>query len=662
MSDKPKDASAPAQVTRRDFVNGTLVGAGAALLGMASPGELRAAEKQTGPVHIPGQTIGSYLTGLGPDWTGPGGIGDYAACNGDTANVVNVCHGGIRDDEFESRLRSAPDTGERPDLIIVGCGIAGLSAAWAYRKERPSASVLMLDNKPIFGGEAKQNEFEVDGYHLTAPQGSTGIVVPFRNAKQADMWSPFSKELGFPDEFVFQKPQGLSRNIEVPQDVFSPMDIGWWRADMGYYYDGKGWVINPWRNGFKDAPIPESAKLTLLLTHSYRTPPRRTDWKQWLDSMTYLEFLRNVVGISTQDLPHVTRYLNPVAASMGCGLGADVISAYSAYNFLQPGVIGYYRYENGGVDPADEVYLATFPGGNSGTARCFLKKIMPAALKGEYRLSDILNSPVQWEQLDKPNEPVRMRLSSTVLSIVHEGSPESAKGVVVTYIREGRLYKARAKAAVVCSQQHVNKHICRDLGSEQRDAMGAFNHAPMLVINVAVRNWRFLERLGIAAARWFDSDGLGWWISLRRNLDIPGQVTQPLDPGKPFVFTMYNPFPLPGVPYPKQCVAARMEMFSMRYAQIEAAVKARFTKMFGDYGFDAERDIAGIITNRQGHAYFVGPPGFFFGKNGKPAPKDVISRGYGRLFFGHSELSGAQMWENAAAEGARAARQSLERT
>ena len=46
-------------ITRRDFVGGTLLGAGATLLGMASPGEVRA------------QTSASKMTGLGPEWTGP---------------------------------------------------------------------------------------------------------------------------------------------------------------------------------------------------------------------------------------------------------------------------------------------------------------------------------------------------------------------------------------------------------------------------------------------------------------------------------------------------------------------------------------------------------------------------------------------------------------
>ena len=637
------------QCTRRDFVGGTLLGTGAALLGMAAPAVVRKAQAQTVP---------SPMTGLGPEWTGPGGIGDYSHSNGNTHEVVNAAHAGVRNQQWDAMLRAAKDTGEHPDVLIVGCGIAGLSAAWAYCKERPSASVLLLDQHPIFGGEAKQNEFLVDGHHLTAPQGATGIVVPFSKAKEVGMWSHFSKDLGFPDEFQYQKPTGLTKPILVPEDAWTPMHIGWQRSDTGFYFEGKGWVKNPWRDGFRHAPISEAAKKALVDLDLFRTPPRRDDWESWLDSMTYQQFLKDVVGIDDAVMPEVVRYLNPMTAAMGCGLGADIISAYSAYNFLQPGVVGYYRYQNGGADPTDTVYLASFPGGHAGTARHFLKKIMPAALLGEYKMADILNSPVQWDQLDRPQERVRMRLSATVVSVIHEGPPESAKNVVATYLRGGKLFKVRAKAAILCGQQHVNRHICRDISPEYREAMGAFHHAPILTVNVALRNWKFLERLGIASARWFD--GIGWWASLRRNLEIPGQVTQPLDPSKPTVLTMYNPFPLPGVPFPQQCTAARMQMFAMSYAQIDTAVREQFTKMFGDQGFDAQRDIAGLITNRWGHAYVVDPPGFFFGKDGKSAPKDVLRKRFGRLTFGHSELSGAQMWETAAGEGERAAQQALE--
>jgi spermidine dehydrogenase len=650
MPVKKEDAEiANIEITRRDFVGGALLGAGSALLGMDSPAAVRASMPQSSPLP---------LTDLGPDWTGPGGIGDYAHSNGNTHEVVNAAHGAIRNHDRENQLAGAQDAGAAFDLIVVGCGISGLAAAYVYCKERPTSSVLMLDQHPIFGGEAKQNEFDVNGYHLTAPQGSTGIVVPFSRAKDAGMFTHFVNDLDFPSEFEFQKPTGLSKDILVPHDAWCPMHIGWEQSDTGFFYEGSGWSRNPWRNGFKSTPLAERSRHAMLEMDLFRTPPVRSDWAQWLDSITYEQFLKDTLGLGGQELKDITAYINPVAAAEGCGLGTDVISAYSAYNFLLPGVIGYYRYQNGGIDPTDEIYLASFPGGNAGTARCFLKKILPNAFKGEYRLADILNSPVQWEQLDRGNQPVRMRLSSTVLKVEHSDHSDSPRGVTVTYLKGGKLFRVRAKGVICATQQHVNRNICRGLPEEYRAAMATFHHAPMLTVNVAVRHWKYLEQLGIASARWFE--GFGWWLSLRRNLEIDGQVTMPLDPSKPFVFSLYNPFPLPGLPFPEQCTAARMKLFTMSYRDIETGVRQQFQKMFGEYGFNERRDIAGIIANRWGHAYVVDPPGFFFGHDGKPAAKDVIRKRYGRMAFSHSELSGQQMWETAAEEGERAAKQMLE--
>ncbi|MCY4339445.1 MAG: twin-arginine translocation signal domain-containing protein, partial [Gammaproteobacteria bacterium] len=55
-------------ITRRDFIGSALLGTGAGLLYANAPGLVRNADAQT--LDIP-------LTGVGPDWTGPGGIGDY---------------------------------------------------------------------------------------------------------------------------------------------------------------------------------------------------------------------------------------------------------------------------------------------------------------------------------------------------------------------------------------------------------------------------------------------------------------------------------------------------------------------------------------------------------------------------------------------------------
>jgi len=134
-------------------------------------------------------------------------------------------------------------------------------------------------------------------------------------------------------------------------------------------------------------------------------------------------------------------------------------------------VNGYYRYQTGGADPTDTMYVASFPGGNAGIARHFLKKILPARSRASIGWRTFSTVPVQWDELDKANEPVRMRLASTVVHVVHEGAPDSAKGVVVTYSRGGKLYRVRAKATILCGQQHVNRHICRDIPSHYREAM-----------------------------------------------------------------------------------------------------------------------------------------------------------------------------------------------
>ncbi len=636
-----------AAISRRDFVGMTLLGSGAALLAAVAPGVISTASAQT---------VNAPLTGLDASWTGPGGIGDYAASNGNTHEVLNAAHGRLRNGDLMASLDAASNTGETFDLLVVGAGISGLSSAYTFHHQRPNGRVLLLDQHPVFGGEAKQNEFEVDGVHLWAPQGSTGMVFPLNRAKEHNFFSDFYDELDFPREFEFQQPRNLTtRELLVPGDMWGPMHIQWEAADIGYFFESKGFVKNMWRDGLRHTPWSDKERLDFMTAELFRTPNRRPDWERWLDSMTYSQYLRDHAGV---DCPAFEQYISPVTAAMGCGLGSDVISAYSAFNYMAPGPVAQGRdLAKGLADPADQVYLVTLPGGNASIARRLVQKMVPGSFKGK-RLSELLLDRIHFAALDRPGNAVRLRLSSTVVAVKHEGDPARAKRVTVWYERGGRLYRVSAKGVVLASQQHVNRHLCRDIPQALLDAMATFHHAPMLTVNVALRNWRFLDKLGISCARWFE--GFGWWTGLRRNVFIDGRETMPLDPNKPVVLTQYNPFLLPGLAFPQQCTSARMQLFGLSFADIEAAVRAQFTKMFSSAGFDASRDIAGITTNRWGHAYAVAPPGFFFGRNGQSAPRDLLRQRYYRIAFSHSELSGAQMWETAADEGQRAAHQLIE--
>src|SRR5437868_12387895 len=123
-------------ITRRDFVNGTLAAGAGMLLGARAPVTLPEADD---------------------DWTGYGGVGDYARSNGNTHDVMTVAHA-MRDGQFERA--SVVDTGETYDVAIVGGGLSGLAAAVCSQKREGGRS-LVLANHALFGGEATRNEFPV---------------------------------------------------------------------------------------------------------------------------------------------------------------------------------------------------------------------------------------------------------------------------------------------------------------------------------------------------------------------------------------------------------------------------------------------------------------------------------------------------------------------
>ena len=68
------------------------------------------------------------------------------------------------------------DSGESYDLVVVGGGLSGLSAAWFYRqKVGPEARILILDNHDDFGGHAKRNEFHQQNRMLLGHGGTINI-------------------------------------------------------------------------------------------------------------------------------------------------------------------------------------------------------------------------------------------------------------------------------------------------------------------------------------------------------------------------------------------------------------------------------------------------------------------------------------------------------
>ena len=592
---------------RRDFLNSTLLASGAALLGGLTPLNLLAE----------------------PDWKGFSGIGDYAQSNGNTYNVMSAGHA-IRDHRFDRRPQEVIGTGDLFDCVVVGGGISGLAAALFFTRAQPGRTCLVLDNHPIFGGEAKRNEFDVDGHRLMVHQGSAACFPPL----DTDPLSGFYASIDIDwSQFHYQDQTGPAHKLNI-----QPAPYGVGGPTSGFYFGPKFghpkgvWIRDPWGTRLNGAPISDQVKRELLgmreadrkpfSAHHHQPKVHGDPASRHLDTVTLEQHLMETYGLSQET---VRTFLSPISGG-GSGLGADALSAYCEYaaDVLLP-----WKYNQG---------AQMFPGGNTGIARHILKQLIPNALTGGTSMSEICRASIQFDALDQPRSPNRIRLSATVLSLKHLGDPQHAEAVEFLYERGGKLYRARARTAVLAGGSWTTKHIVQDMPALCRDAYNHFHRSPCLMANVAVRNWRFLNRLGLTECQWFE--GIGNSITLRKVATF-GTDPQQINPDLPTVLTLKILFSKPGLTLEEQTTRGRMEMLSTAFRDYERVIRDQFAAMFGRAGFNANRDIAGIILNRWGHAYLSPQPGFFFGSAGKPGPGDTLRQNpYGRIAFANSDLSG----------------------
>ncbi|MEL0333632.1 MAG: FAD/NAD(P)-binding protein, partial [Halieaceae bacterium] len=140
-----------ANITRRDFINGSAV-----TIAGAMAGGLPRLALSSGGAHYP-----PALTGLRGSHPGSNTVAHQRAWNS------------------ADKARAPEKTGEHYDLVIVGAGLSGLAAAVFYRQQHgPDKSILILDNHDDFGGHAKRNEHVIDGKTLITYGGSQTLVEP----------------------------------------------------------------------------------------------------------------------------------------------------------------------------------------------------------------------------------------------------------------------------------------------------------------------------------------------------------------------------------------------------------------------------------------------------------------------------------------------------
>ena len=191
-------------ILRRDF----LLGMGALAASTFVPGRAFAEEMLrleraggVGPGYPPG------LTGL----------------RGSHAGSFEVSHQLGREGRSDWGPVQQPDA-DIYDLVVVGGGVSGLAAAYFYRKEHPSARILILDNHDDFGGHAKRNELRAGGRNLITHGGSEFFAEP---SHYSDIAKGLFKDLGIQPgrlkdayDLGFYKRNGLRGGMYFDRETF----------------------------------------------------------------------------------------------------------------------------------------------------------------------------------------------------------------------------------------------------------------------------------------------------------------------------------------------------------------------------------------------------------------------------------------------------------
>jgi spermidine dehydrogenase len=619
-------------ITRRDFLDGVLLTAGA--LSAAAFG--RAAEARAAP----------YPPAL-------------AGLRGQTPPSFAVLHA-VRDGTFWDKAGAPEATSEVFDLVVVGGGISGLAAAFLYRQQAGGkARVLILEAGDDFGGHARRTEFtSANGRKIIGYGGSESLQTPsyFSPAVKrllADIAIDVEKFKTYYDEDWAERHK-LGPAVFFHQKVFGTDRL------VKHTDNAADWVPK--------TPLNDKARRDLIelldRPHDYLAGRSREEKLKALSEATYEKFLTGICGYDAQLAAY---FQNSTEGYFGAGI--DAVSALDAWGNGNPGFDGM------GLGDAPDAamsasarrsltdpdpYIFHFPDGNAGLARALVRALVPEALPRR-GMESLVTTPVDYAKLDVVGDPVRLRINASVVKVAHDGKPENAKSVTVTYAENGKLKTVQAGHIVLACWHRVIPHIFQELQPDQVEALNDQQKVPLVVGNVLIRNWQALAKLGI---RGFTAPSAPWQGAA---IDFPvsiGKYSFSRNPGEPALLNLLKvPLGAKGTSPSEQSRAGRRLLAELVFEEMEYEIRDLLARALADGGFDSAHDIEAITINRWAHGYareYMRPWDRFWPDG--PLPIEIARRRLGRIAIANAD-SGAYAYAHSAIDqAARAVRDLLGHT
>src|SRR5271165_1292451 len=531
------------------------------------------------------------------------------------------------------------DIQEQYDLVIVGGGISGLSAAFFYRTALgPDATILILDNHDDFGGHAKRNEFHFQGKTFIGFGGTMGIATPYPYSYCA---KALIRDLGVPVE---RNAEFLNRDLEQKYGLTAGTFF-----DKEHFGEDRLVKGNPrLPQFFAQAPLSDAARKDLIRLHGknrdYMEGMSLDAKRAKLAKMSYQDYLLNVAHMSPDALPF---FLG------NGGRNNKRVDTTPALEAAQHGLVGF----NGlGLDLEESFnegsYLFHFPDGNASIARLLAAKLVPAAFPGQQTMDTIVAARVAYDKLDDPDSKTRIRLSSPAVRVEN-----GAGRVLVAYRHAGKTCGVRASHCILACNNAFIPALMPEIPPHQKEALAYPVKVPLVYTNVLLKKWTAFQRLGVAR---ISAPGMYHPATFLDPGSTVGGYKGVTTPDEPILFHMTANPNKPGLPRKEQNRHGQQELLSTSFEQFELKIREQLARMLGGGSFDPAEDIAAITVNRwpYGYAYTYDtladpdvPP--------EQRPHVIGRRRCGRVTIANSDAGAAAFTNQAIDEAHRAVQELL---
>jgi spermidine dehydrogenase len=535
---------------------------------------------------------------------------------------------------------------EHYDLVVIGGGLSGLTAAYLYRQKRPDAKVLILDNHDDFGGHAKRNEFNYNNRTFITYGGSESIDSPKTTySKEAlalleNLGVDYTKFEQYFAQDLYSKDWQLKKGAFFTAAAFGKAAVVPGLLEAGEE-EAEG-IINQF-------PLSEAGKqaLTQLYTGEtdYLKGMKKRQRLEFAETTSYYDFLKDTVKLPADALD----YLKDLSSEYW-GHPINALSVTDALGEGYPGV------QNLGLpeeDSEEEPYIYHFPDGNASVARLLVRKLIPGIAPGN-TMEDIVLAKFDYKQLDLSDNPVRIRLNSTALL-----AENNNEGVAVAYLKHGSegLVQVQAKKCIFAGHSTLAARIVPQMRTQQKEAELTGVKVPMLYAKMLMKNAQAFKKLGVYSL--YAPESPYCLVQLDDPVNIGGYEA-PKSPDEPIiVHAVRIATDFEGATARDKYRSGRRKLFAQQYDDLKNQLFTQMRELYSLAGENFDDTLVELTLNRWGHGYSYEQTTLWDSDAVTEKTTHAMQQPIGNIFMAGSDVGWMPYLQGAVDEAHRAVQEAL---